>query len=201
MRARSFFISYYAIVVLVSFLSILLSIGMFSEALQTVLYISVLGIITVILTFLRIGIIRYGNAVVRAPSAELHREDDVLLQAIAMSQSLLLFFVNVTLESIIAKLFLSTVIAVFFVSFYLVRAYAKIKGSPKCRYYSAYLLGIILTYTIAISVFVSSNQPLSSFLSRPLIPDLLLSVFVPFYAWDIYYDFTKKILKKRYGYS
>jgi hypothetical protein len=183
------------------FVSVLLSIGMQSEVFVILLYAGVFGLITLILFFLETSISKRGKKVVQALSDELNKEDDVLLQATAFSQSLLLFLVNLTLTNVNEKLFLSVWIGLSLASFYITRAYAKIKGSPKYRYYSAYLLGLIMTNTVGVALFISTDQTIYQFFSRPIVPDLILLFYTPFWAWVVFREFVRKILKKRYGYS
>ena len=93
---------------------------------------------------------------VKAQPEEVKREDDILLQGTTFCSAILFFYVNLILSSGVDKISLSILIVAFGIPFYCSRAYAKIKDSPKYRYYSMYLLAFLLgTYIISISVTIS----------------------------------------------
>ena len=133
----------------------------------------------------------------------MQREDDVLLQAVAISQSILFFAVNLAEENG-SKLIISALIVIFAGSFYILRAYAKIKDSAKYRYYSMLALALVIGDTVYGGLALVTFQ--STLLSSPLFP--LSSATIRIYLDYIFlaipiflFDFFGRIFKKRYGYK
>ena len=79
----------------------------------------------------------------KAHAEELRREDDVLLQATALSQSVFFVYLNLIPSSRFVEILKWTVPTVA-ISFYIIRAYAKIRDSGKHRYYSVLILVVIM---------------------------------------------------------
>jgi len=96
-----FLVFYIALITASIILSILWSIGMSFEISVFLLIILGSGIIAFPFSALEKTIIpRLQARIAKATSDELKREDDVLLQAVAFSQSILFFLVNLTLEEV-----------------------------------------------------------------------------------------------------
>jgi len=171
---------------------------MADQALFIVLILVAIGVPTIALMILRVAIIRYSSVVTKAGSQELFREDDVLLQSTALSQTILYFLINLTLKDEKAKMFLGGVVITFAVAFYSIRALAKIKNKPKFRYYSMYLFSLLAGNTAGIVALVMRNRPMFTE-PMPIFPDLYLIGVLPFFVYDILLEFTKRVLKKRYG--
>lgn len=78
--------------------------------------------------------------IAEADAEEIKREDDVLLQGTPFVSAILLFYLNIIVSDTNSKIILADAIVFLTVSFYVVRAYAKIKSSPIHRLFSAVLL-------------------------------------------------------------
>lgn len=187
MRFRSFVILYIVIVTTPAILLFLCSMGMALEILKFSL-----GVIASFLMSI-IGMIigtKLGAKVTEAKPEELQREDDVLLQAVAFSQSLL--FVLLSLTSSEQRQLLIYAIAIVTITFYTLRAWAKIKDSSKYRYYSM----------IAFA-FVSSNTVISildfyfNILRESILSSSAIYTCVALTSGII----AGKVFKKRYGYK
>jgi uncharacterized membrane protein len=85
----------------------------------------------------------------QAATDELRREDDVLLQAVAFSQTVLFVYLNFvpSTEIIMAA---KVLVPSFAVLFYVLRAWGKITDSGKYRYYSIWVFFLILLVTMVI---------------------------------------------------
>jgi len=189
MRFRSFVILYIVLVTTPIVLFILCSMGMALEIFRRFLSALVATLIAVVGFAIAL---KLGAKVTKAESDELLREDDVLLQAVAFSQSILFVFANLTLEEVSLKLSASSFIVVFAVAFYILRAWAKIKDSPKYRYYSMIICAFVLGNTVASILDLSFGI-------------LRKSIFDTTTIWgSVAFDFviiTEKVFKKRYGYG
>jgi len=140
----------------------------------------------------------------KADADELRREDDVLLQAVAFSQSLLFFFVNLTLEEQENRLTLSVLIAGFASAFYILRAWAKIKDNPKFRYYSMYVLSLVLGNTVVVILVGATNLIIPLDFTFDLTFEYFyIIIFFIFLATiaKLVRSFIQKICKIRYGYD
>lgn len=82
----------------------------------------------------------------KAKKEELLREDDVLLQAVAFSQSIIFILLNLTENT--SKLTLIYLVAFVTVIFYALRAWAKIKDSSKYRYRSMVVFSFICSNSV-----------------------------------------------------
>jgi len=94
--------------------------------------------------------------VTKADDAEIKREDDVLLQAVGFSQSVLLIMVNFFLVE--QSVLFSILIITSSVGFYSLRAWAKIKNSQVFRYFSLFFLAMATSNTLIfpfLSLFMS----------------------------------------------
>jgi len=128
---------------------------------------------------------------IKATPDELHREDDVLLQATAFSQSVLVILLSQLSDEKLRGLVLYFIVLVA-ITFYGLRAWAKIKDSQKYRYYSMILFA-----------FVTVNSVLSLLKLSLNIPDV--------YIIDLSYVYlgiatalaiiVEHISRKRYGYK
>jgi hypothetical protein len=84
----------------------------------------------------------------QAEEEELKREDDILLQSTAFSQSILFIYLTL-MEPTELILALKFFIPFFAFLFYTVRAYAKLKNSNQYRFLSMQVLGLVLGISIA----------------------------------------------------
>lgn len=91
-----------------------------------------------------------GKRTRQATSEELRREDDVLLQAVALSQGTLFIYLNVIQVSDIVTA-LKVLVPILAVSFYALRAYGKIRDDGKYRYRSIWLFFFILLMLLGYS--------------------------------------------------
>ncbi len=82
----------------------------------------------------------------KATTEELKREDDVLLQSTALSQSVFFIYLNLIPTSRLIDILKWTVPTVA-ILFYTIRAYAKVKDNARYRYYSVFVLVLILIET------------------------------------------------------
>lgn len=88
---------------------------------------------------------RHTFKIVKAPDNELQREDDVLLQTVTFSAAIVFFYINFLIkDDDFHKLTLSAIILILAISFYTLRAWGKIKKSPKHRWWSMILLAALI---------------------------------------------------------
>jgi len=87
---------------------------------------------------------RFGIEIQKARDEELKREDDVLLQAVAFSQSVLFVYLSFFSDSDHLMNSLKIMIPTVAVIFYCIRAWAKIKDNSRWRYYSVYVLFLVI---------------------------------------------------------
>ena len=138
-----------------------------------------------------------GEKTRRASREELEREDDVLLQAVAFSQSVFFIYLNLIPGSNVVTAF-KILVPIFAVLFYALRAWGKIKDDAKYRYWSIWLLFFIMLNTIFMFVYswirifiVFENVGLSEY----------FLVFLPYLGIvSGSMKFIEEIFKKRYGY-
>ena len=88
-----------------------------------------------------------------AKRKELKREDDILLQAVGFSQSTLIILLNILVEASDVKTFVTITVIICAVTFYAVRAWAKLKNNSKCRYYSMIILAFLIGFSLY-SIFI-----------------------------------------------
>jgi hypothetical protein len=132
----------------------------------------------------------YGK-IAKATQEELNKEDDILLQATAFSHAVLVILLS-QLSSERLKGTVLYLVVVVGVTFYALRAWAKIKNSQKYRYYS-----------MIVFAFLTANAVLSLLKLSLNLPDV--------YIFDLSYLYVgistafaiiaEHISRKRYGYK
>jgi hypothetical protein len=184
MKFKIFMILYFALVILVTVCS--LGIGqMISQYIMPIAFMTSTNIFGVI-----IGRKLY-EKIAKATQEELNREDDILLQATAFSHAVLVILLS-QLSSERLKGAILYLVVVVGVTFYALRAWAKIKNSQKYRYYS-----------MIIFAFLTANAVLSLLKLSLNLPDV--------YIFDLSYVYVgisttfaiiaEHISRKRYGYK
>ncbi len=132
----------------------------------------------------------------KANTEELRREDDVLLQGTALSQSVFFIYLNLIPSSYIIEI-LKWTVPIVAISFYAMRAYAKIRDSAKYRYYSIFVL-VVIMIEIVLYVFMQIS-PAIYIEGRDVV-----KFYVPFmsggFAVLFIFGFSDA-LKRRYGYA
>jgi hypothetical protein len=88
----------------------------------------------------------------RAESEELKKEDDVLLQAVALSQSTFFIYLSIIPSSDLVTVF-KIIVPTFAVLFYTIRALGKITDNGKCRFWSIWLFFLIVLMAPSYVVF------------------------------------------------
>jgi len=198
------FMIIYSILVAIGSLSFVAYLqGMLNEVLPYLLCGFYVFLITLLFNFAIIRSKKVGTP--KASKKELQMEDDVLLQAVAFSQSILFLIVSLTMKEEILRLVLSVLIAASAVIFYSLRAWAKIKNSVKYRYYSMVVLALIIANNVLgllgaitshfmhdLSLAFPSLTPFGSFVILSVIYASTIELFV---------TYVKSVFKKRYGYS
>lgn len=160
--------------------------------------IMVVGLITILKT--RKLAKEIGEKTIQADKSELEREDDVILDAIIFSQSAILLYINLIPLSNIEnyKTFINIAILSVAIVFYAIRAYAKIKNSPKYRYCSIW----VLFFVIIESCFVIFSYVLKSIIKIGTENQLIFLIGqILSYALIIIMQFISEKFGKRYGYK
>lgn len=137
-----------------------------------------------------------GERTKQASPEELKREDDVLLQAVALSQSVFFIYLNL-IESSIFVIAFKIIVPIFAVFFYILRGWAKIRNSSRHRYWSIWALIFIALNTVLWSMFALITLIMgfeNMEIWRYLIPSLYSSIVFGSMR------FVEEIFKKRYGY-
>lgn len=93
----------------------------------------------------------------KAKKEELRREDDVLLQVVAFSQSIIFVLLNLTEST--HKLTLIYLVAIVTVIFYALRAWAKIKDSSKYRYRSMVVFSFVFSNSVTSIISLLFSLP------------------------------------------
>jgi len=93
----------------------------------------------------------------KAKKEELRREDDVLLQAVAFSQSIIFILLNLTENT--HKLTLIYLVAMVTVVFYALRAWAKIEDSAKYRYRSMVAFSFVCSNSVTSIISLLFSLP------------------------------------------
>ena len=140
---------------------------------------------------------RLGKKVAEADAEELKREDDVFLQGVAFSQTVLFFLVNLVVTEIGLRTLLGGMIAIFAVSFYVLRAVSKVKNNSRFRYYSMFFFSLVVSDTV-----VSTFASIAFLLSKEWINSEInwISVIIVFMSIATSFrELVQKIFKKRYG--
>jgi len=127
----------------------------------------------------------------KATQEELNREDDVLLQATAFSQSVLIIIASQMLSENRLSITLLTLTIIVTVAFYTLRAWAKIKNSQKHRYYSMVAFALL-----------SSNSAFSFIALVFKLPDTYIIDLPTIYLGvsTALAIIAGKIARRRYGY-
>lgn len=156
MGFRKFLITYIALVTTPIILLFLCLLGMGFEILQFFLEMIVIS------SILAIGFIiaeKLGDRVKKADPKEIRREDDVLLEAVAFSQSILFVLLSLMQREDRLREALLYLTVMTTLSFYILRAGAKIKDSPKYRYYSMIAFAFLSGNTVASILKLYFNIP------------------------------------------
>jgi len=95
---------------------------------------------------------------IKATPDELQREDDVLLQATAFSQSVLVILLSQLSDEKLRGHVLYFIVLVA-ITFYGLRAWAKIKDSQKYRYYSMIMFAFVTVNSVLSLLKLSLNLP------------------------------------------
>jgi hypothetical protein len=139
-----------------------------------------------------------------ASAEEIRREDEVLLQAVAFSQSILFLVVTLTMKEEASRLVLSVLIAASAVAFYSLRAWAKIKDSARYRYYSMVVLAIVIANNIfgLLGAVTSHYMRESSFVFPSLNPlgSFMVMLMIYVSTIELFVTYVRTVFKKRYGY-
>jgi hypothetical protein len=180
-------------------LSIAFYLGFWSQISSFVEFIALLFLIIILGGFLEVEVKPRAFArSTKASADELAKEDDVLLQAVAFSQASLFFLVNLVIKDEQTKLFLSGSTAAFAGSFYALRAWGKIKNDSRYRYYSMYVLALVLGNSVFALMATLTNLlvPISSL---PFFPNLLLILTFFSMLGKSTRDIIQSAFRKRYG--
>jgi hypothetical protein len=196
---KKFIVFFLVLVSIVTFLFIFFaSIGMLFQFLLYILVAAVaLPIVLRLSTIEKVGK-RIGTKFAEADEKEIWREDDVLLQAIPFSSAILFFFVNMALQDESAKVVFSFFIVIFTIPFYIVRAWAKIKDSPKYRYHSMNILAFLIS--IMVSSFFTTVFELSIPKEFFQIINWALSL-ISICIFLFLFSLAQTVFKKRYRYK
>lgn len=189
MGFRKFLISYIALVTIPIILLFLclkgMGFGIFQFFLEFIAFVSIFGFGTFIA-------IKLGDRIKEADPKEIRKEDDVLLESVAFSQSILFVLLSLmqSEDRLREVLLFGTVMTT--IAFYTLRAWAKIKDSPKYRYYSM----------IAFA-FLSGNAVTSILKLYFNIPDeFIIDMGIIYSAISLSLArIAEKVFKKRYGYK
>lgn len=188
MNLKTFTLLFLGMILLIVLYFYLFSIGLGHQVLQGFAKLGVQAGILFSLIFVGFVIcIKLNPRVTRADEEEVKREDDVLLEAVGFSQSVLLVLVNLffTEQSAIFNILIITS----GVGFYSLRGWAKIRNSQKFRYLSMFFLAIAITNILTIP-FVFS------FLSIGIM-DYFIFVYIGIFS--AFYLIIACIFEKRYG--
>ena len=138
-----------------------------------------------------------GKKTRQAKCDELKREDDVLLQAVAFSQSVLFVYLSLIDGSDVITGF-KIIVPIVAVLFYALRAWGKITDNAKYRYWSIWLLLAIILNTI----FALAYAWIGTFI---VFENTEVPTYITFllYLTIVYGSlrFVEEIFKKRYGYQ
>jgi len=145
----------------------------------------------IVMTCVPLGM-ELGDRIKKADADEIKREDDVLLEAVAFSQSVLFVLLSVmqSEDKLREALLYGTVTTT--LAFYTLRAWAKIKDSPKYRYYSMIAFSFLSGNTITSALKLYFNIPDEFLLDMGLIYSST--------AASLAY-FAGKVFRKRYGHK
>jgi hypothetical protein len=142
--------------------------------------------------------IKIAKNVIQAPSDEIRREDDVLLQGTPFISTVLFFYINISITNYTVKLTLGLAIVLLTGTFYVLRALAKIKSNPELRFSSMFFLIYLSTAVIYEIVVLLSPEAFPWILTLPLLIQvmivacLVIITFLPSAFCSAYFS-------KRYG--
>jgi hypothetical protein len=173
--------------------------GMWHQIFGGVIWIGVIFGVGVIAIIVRVRLDeRFVEKIRKLDADEQKREDEVLLQAVAFSQSVSFFMTTLLLDGS-PRLIIGAMTASFAVVFYIVRAWAKVKDSPLHRYISMLILSFVGASTLMAIFSVAAAGLL---VLTPVSFDLGLYSLVPLvfgFFGGTMSNATSDMLKKRYG--
>lgn len=140
----------------------------------------------------------YSIKIVKAPDEELRREDDVLLQSVTFSAAIVFFYVNFLVDDYVSKIILSFFIVIFAISFYGLRAWGKIKQSPKYRHWSMMLLALLLGAYFAAFIMTITQYSFNVDRTKPMFSVIFGIVVAMFLSLIALFE---GVFSKRYGYK
>lgn len=144
---------------------------------------------------------RFNERTHRASSEELRREDDVLLQAVAFSQSVFFIFLNLIPESDINLAF-KVLVPIVAILFYALRAWGKIKNSAKYRYWSVWaLFSIVITtlvfFMLSLTEYFRDPANLLAYMYFSMVWSAVVALSLGVFLGSM--RIIMAVLKKRYG--
>ena len=188
MRFRTFVLFFLSTIFLITFYFYLFLIGLGYQIVQGLAKSGIqLGIA---LSLGLVGVVigkKLNSRITKADEEEVKREDDVLLEAVGFSHSVLLLIVNLFL--IEQSAIFSILIITSSVGFYSLRGWAKIKNSQKLRYLSMYFLSVAISNVLTIPFFFSF---MSSYIT-----DYFIFVYVGIFSALSF--IIECVFKRRYG--
>jgi len=134
----------------------------------------------------------------KADDEEIRKEDDVLLQGATFISAILFFYVNTLLSDRYSKIILGLAFSLLTGSFYIFRAYAKIKSRADYRFFSAFLFAAGATsyaFEIALLLFPTFFPTILA------LPAIFLSSLIMGLAFILYLSNSLLLIYfyKRYG--
>lgn len=138
----------------------------------------------------------YGEKTRQAQADELYREDDVLLQSIIFSQSVLFIYLNLIESSTFVNI-LKIIIPIFAITFYTIRSLGKILNNPKYRYYSIWLFAFIILLTL-FAFFTLLILGILGIEMTQLVQIICLNIFTGLLIGSM--SLIEEVFRKRYGY-
>ena len=138
-----------------------------------------------------------GERTRKASAEELEKEDDVLLQAVAFSQSVLFIYLNLIEGSDVVTAF-KIIVPIFAVLFYVLRAWGKITHNAKYRYWSIWLLFFVFMNTILAFTYGLITTAMK-FEKTDVRVFFLSFVYAGILVGSM--RFIEEVFKKRYGYT
>lgn len=136
-----------------------------------------------------------GQKTKQASSEELKREDDVLLQAVALSQSVFFIYLNLIEVTDIVITF-KIVVPIFAVLFYVLRAWGKIKDNAKYRYHSIWVFYLI----VLVAIMWVATEVTTRVVGKDNATLIVVGIFLGTSTLGLYHC-IEAIFKKRYGYQ
>ncbi len=146
---RSTILLLFILVVVFIYSAMSRGIATFSGLLQNILILSAGVIVAIFITIEIFKRFSFKKAIER----ELKAEDDILLQATAFSQATIWIFLNLIPADENTNLF-KWLVPVAAISFYCLRAWAKLKDSNKFRYRSMLVFSVVVSFSVSVIVLV-----------------------------------------------